>query len=43
MAVNYIIIGDFRLGMASREACVTALTNSDWNVEEAASTLCDTV
>jgi len=29
--------------MASREACVTALNNCDWNVEEAASTLCDAV
>jgi hypothetical protein len=41
--VNYIITGIFRLGMASREACVTALNNCNWNVEEAASTLCDTV
>jgi len=29
--------------MASREACVMALNNCDWNVEEAASTLCDAV
>lgn len=41
--VNYIITGIFRLGMASREVCVTALNNCNWNVEEAASTLCDTV
>jgi len=29
--------------MASREACVTALNNCNWSVEEAASTLCDSV
>lgn len=39
----FIITGVFRLGMASREACVTALNDCNWNVEEAASTLCDTV
>lgn len=41
--MNYIITGIFRLGMASREACITALNNCNWNVEEAASTLCDAV
>jgi len=42
--VKYLKISNLlKLGMASREACVTALNNSNWNVEEAASTLCDIV
>jgi len=43
-SVKYLKINNLlRLGMASREACVVALNNCDWNVEEAASTLCDAV
>ncbi|XP_060865343.1 activated CDC42 kinase 1 isoform X1 [Metopolophium dirhodum] len=43
-SVKYLKINNLlRLGMASREACVTALNNCNWNVEEAASTLCDAV
>lgn len=43
MVVHCILTFIFRLGMASREECVTALNNCNWNVEEAASTLCDNV
>ncbi|XP_050523839.1 activated CDC42 kinase 1 [Daktulosphaira vitifoliae] len=43
-SVKYLKVNNLlRLGMASKEACITALNNCNWNVEEAASTLCDSV